>query len=313
MNVLYGIRIQKRPEYTSASIIALAVSAASTLVYTLAALWTYRKIYMIKSRDKMHRHYSESSTDTMKPETEQQRQQLLRLLLQEEGVKHGSPDTNQSTFKLEMPPSNHRTNSRSTMGTLKNLPRVVRDTHERTGSMYGPEGYNEPTAATAESVEEGRPSDSRIAPLPAIAYVPPQYNFDEAYIPGMVNTRSYSSHEAPPLANLPQLQEDGYPLEKAPPLKVLHPLERSENQYRIVEDHQPTIEHLMALREQSRSTSRVGTQRRESRRIEIELADRGRNRNRGLGREDLDGIEIVPSIKRVETDGWIRQTMSDDR
>ena len=310
--MLYNLGIHEHPEQTSPAIVALAFSASSTVVYGVAALWTYRNIYVVKARDKMHRHHPDSSADKMLPETEQQRQQLLRLLLQQENAKHGSPDAIQSTFQIGIPPSNDHRGSRSTMGTLRNLPRGARSAYEITNSVYGRQDYNEPLAAPMDSVQEETPLDPRIAPLQATAYVPPQSNYDDAYIPGIVNTRSYTPQEATPPANLPKLQENGYPLEKPPPLNEQHPLQRAENKYRIVEDHQPTVERLMIHHEQSRSASRASTQSRESRRMEIELADRGKNRSKGLGREDLDGIEIVPSIKRVETDGWAQQMMSND-
>lgn len=312
-NVLYNLGIHEHPEQTNPAIVALALSASSTVVYGVAALWTYRNIYVIKARDKMHRYHPDSSADKMLPETEQQeqqRQQLLRLL-QQENAKHGSPDANLSTFQIRIPRSNDHRSSRSTMSTLRNLPRVARSAYERTNPVYGRQDYNETLAAPMDSVEEETPLDPRIA-LPATAYVPPQRNYDDAYIPGIVNTRSYTPQEAAPPANLPKLQENGYPLEKPPPLNEQHPLQRAENQYRIVEDHQPTIERLMAHHEQRRSASRASTQSRESRRMEIELADRGKKRSQGLRREDLDGIEIVPSIKRVETDGWVQQMMSND-
>ena len=312
-NVLYNLGIHEHPEQTAPAIVALVISAASTVVYGVAALWTYRNIYLVKARDKMHRHHPDSSTDGMLPETEQQRQQLLRLLLQQENARHGSPDTNQSTFQIRLPPNNDHRSSRSTMGTLRNLPRVAHSAYEGTGSMYGRQDYNETLAAPMDPVEEETPPDLEIAPLPATAYVPPQSSYDDAYIPGIVNTRSYAPQEAPPAASLPKLQENGYPLEKPPPLKEQHPLQRAENHYHIVEDHEPTIERLMAPHEQSRSASRASTQSRESRRMEIELAGCGKNRSPGLRREDLDGIEIVPSIKRVETDGWVTQLMSNDR
>ena len=294
---------------------ALVISAASTVVYGVAALWTFRNIYLVKAREKMHRYHRDSSTDKMLPATEQQRQQLLRLLLQQENARHGSSDTNQSTFQIGLPPSSDHRSSRSTLGTLRHLPRAARNAYEGTNSRYGRQDYNEALAAPMDSVEEETPSDPRVAPLPATAYVAPQSNYDDAYIPGIVNTRSYTPKEAPPAASLPKLQENGYPLEKEkpPPLNEQHPLQRAENQYHIVEDHLPTMERLMAQHEQSRSASRASTQSRESRRLEIELADRGKDRGTGLRREDLDGIEIVPSIKRVETDGWERQLMSNDR
>ncbi len=310
-NVLYNLGIREHPEQTSPAVVAIAISAASTVVYGVAALWTFRNIYMVKARDRMHRHHPDASTDILS-ETEQQRQQLSHLLLQRECARHGSTDTNQATFRIGLPQSSDRPSSRSTLDTLRHLPRVARNAYERTNSMYGRQDYTEALAPPMDSVAEEAPSDPRIAPLPATAFVPPQSNYNDTYIPGIVNTRSYTPQEASPVASLPKLQENGYPLEKPPPLNEQHPLQRAENRYHIVEDHQPTIELLMARHEQSMSASRASTQSREIRRMEIELADRGKHRDKGLRREDLDGIEIAPSIKRVGTDGWASQMMSND-
>ena len=49
---------------------------------------------------------------------------------------------------------------------------------------------------------------------------------------------------------------------------------------------------------------------RESRRVEIEMESRGKaaaGDGGGGGRRDLEGVEVVPRIVRVETDGWERR------
>ena len=281
---------------------------------------------MVRTRDAMHRHYSTSSTDKIMPETEQQRQQLLRLLLQQEDVRNSSPDTNSSTFKLEWewPGNGDRRNSRSTLGTLKNIPRAARNVYEsRTNSSYGrQDSTNAPAAALMDSVAEEAPLNPRLAPLPATAYARSINNdYDDADNSGIVNTRSYTSQDPPPPPpppqnHLPQLQENGYPMEK-PPIQDLserHPLERRQNQYHMIEGDQPAIEfRIRQPGEQVRSVSRASTQSREDRRTEIELSERGRGREEGLKREDLDGIDFVPSIRRVETDGFERQITNHGR
>lgn len=161
-NVTYSLCIHSRsPQWTSSAIAAITISVASSLAYAVAALWTFRKIYMVRTRDAMHRHHSTSSTDKMIPETEQQRQQLLRLLLQQEDARNSNPDTNSSTFKLEWewPGNGDRRNSRSTLGTLKTIPRAARNVYESgTNSIYGrQDSANAPATAPMDSVAEEAP------------------------------------------------------------------------------------------------------------------------------------------------------------
>lgn len=273
---------------------------------------------MVRTRDAMHRHHSTSSTDKMIPETEQQRQQLLRLLLQQEDARNSNPDTNSSTFKLEWewPGNGDRRNSRSTLGTLKTIPRAARNVYESgTNSIYGrQDSANAPATAPMDSVAEEAPLNPRLAPLPATVYAPSiNSDYDDEDITGIVNTRSYTTQDPPPPPpqnHLPQLQKNGYPMEKPPiqDLNECHPLERRQNQYHMIEGDQPAIEFRMRQPgEQIRSVSRASAQSREDRRTEIELSERGRGREEGLKREDLDGIDFVPSIRRVETDGFGRQ------
>jgi len=81
---------------------ALALSIASVLVYTVLSLLTYRKIYIVKARDEMHRPTSPSKVAGYIPEDDQQRKQLLRLLQQQEETKPVSPESaTQNTFKID--------------------------------------------------------------------------------------------------------------------------------------------------------------------------------------------------------------------
>ncbi|KAL2038926.1 hypothetical protein N7G274_008266 [Stereocaulon virgatum] len=315
VNVLYHSYVHSgTPQWTSPAVAAMLTSSTSALAYALAATWTFRKIYIVRSRDVMHRHHSISSTDKMMPETELQRQQLLRLLQQQQDARNGSPEINSSTFKLEWewPGDGERRNTRSTLGTLRHIPRAARDLYEsRTNSMYGYQDPANSSPARMNPVAEEVPPNPGLAPLPSTAYSPRNNDHDDVQTPGIINARSYTqdSSPPPPQSHPPQLQENGYPLEKPPipDLNERHPLERRQNHYHMIEEDQPAIEFRMRQHgEQLRSASRASTQSREDRRMEIELSEMGRGRGVGLKRDDLDDIDFVPSIKRVETDGFGR-------
>ncbi len=278
----------------------MALSVISTLAYTVAVLLTFRKIYIVRARDAMHRYDGGSSSEGV-PETEAQIKQWQRLLSQREDAKKANQASSQQTFKLEWPGNGDR---RSTIGTLRNLPRAARHAYESRGnSMYGRQDPIASAATQMNPVAEEASLDRRLEPLPATAYVPP--NYDDH----IVNAR-YTTPETPqaPTPNLPQLQQNGYPLEKPPiqNLNAQHPVERNQNQYRMVDEGQPAIEYHMARAEEDpRSGGRGSTPSREERRMEIELADRGRGQD--LSRRHLDGVEVIKSIRRVETDGWGRR------
>lgn len=282
----------------------MALSVISILAYTVAALLTFRKIYIVRARDAMHRYHGGSSSERV-PETEAQIKQWERLLSQREDAKKANQASSQQTFKLEWPGNGDR---RSTIETLRNLPRAARTAYESRGnSIYGRQDTG-PAAPQMDPVAEEASLDPRLGPLPSTAYVPP--NYDEEHIPGILNTH-YATPETPqaPTPRLPQLQQNGYPLEKPTiqDFNAQHPLERNQNQYRMVDEHQPAIEYRMARpEEQPRSVSRGSTRSREDRRMEIELADRGRVQDLKSNR-NLDGVEVIKSIRRVETDGWGRR------
>ena len=251
----------------------------------------------------MHRHQPETGTDGMMPETELQRQQLLRLLLQQEDAKKTNLDNNQQTFKLEWPGNGD--NRRNTMTTLRNLPRAARAAYEnRSSASFMAQDPHSQAAMHMDPVTEEESLDPRIGSLPATAYVA-QHNHDDENIPGIVNTRypaPSQSQSSPPPPVLPQLQENGYPIEKSEVQDVRDPptIERSLNQYHVVDED----EWRRQADEGRRPTSSAD---RESRRKEIELADRGR-KYEGRRPSNLEGVEVIGSIKRVETDGWRRRS-----
>ena len=244
----------------------------------------------------MHRYHPDSSADKMMPDTDLQRQQLLRLLLQQEDVKKASPEGSQQTFKIDWPGSNGE--RRSTLGTLRNW-RGSRNGGERSSWLYNSQDNAPQPPMPMEVVAEEETMDLRIAPLEARAYVPPS-KYDDGNVPGIINTRSYIPPQprvSPISQHLPQLQENGYPIEKPDAHQYMR--EQSSphrDQYRMVDPN-----------EIPRSVSRASMQDRESRRTEIELSDRGWGKDEGMLRQDLEGVEVIGSIRRVETDGWGRR------
>ncbi len=311
INVLYSLSThEKSIQWNPSSIVALVLSIVSSVTYTAMALLTFRKIHIVRARDAMHRYHSDS-TDAMMPESELQRQQLLRLLLQQEDAKQQHPDNGQSTFKIDWPGNADR---RSTLVTLRNLPRAARNPNgNRNGDMYNGRDSSPPPLPPMDLVVEEASLDPRFGPsdgtlpLDPRTYAPSNNSYIDGDIPGIVNTRYNPSTRSPP-SNLPQLQANGYPIEKPEieDLDVQHPSQRPE--YHIVDENPRGRDQYRMLNEQEqRSHEAPRSRSRESRRMEIELADRGKGRVGGRRGQDLEGVEVIGSIRRVETDGWGRR------
>ena len=256
----------------------------------------------------MHRHHSDSA-DAMMPESELQRQQLLRLLLQQEDAKQQNPDNVQSTFKIDWPGNADR---RNTIVTLRNLPRAVRNSYgNRNSDLDSGQDVNPPPLPPIISVAEEASLDPRfgssdgVLPPDPQTYIPSNNSYSD--IPGIVNTRYDSPIRSLP-SNLPQLQANGYPIEKPEiqDVNVQHPSQRPG--YHIVDESPRGRDQYHMVKEQEQRRSDAPRSRsRESRRMEIELADRGKGRAEGGSRLELEGVEVIGSIRRVETDGWGRR------
>ena len=311
INVLYSLSTHdKSLQWTPSSIVALVLSIISSLTYTIIALLTFRKIHIVRARDAMHRYHSDS-TDAMMPESELQRQQLSRLLLQQEDAKQHNPDNGQSTFKIDWPGNADR---RSTIVTLRNLPRAARNPNGiRTSDLYSGQDVNRPPLPPMDAVAEEAPLDPRFGPsdgpLPVDprTYIPSNDSYIDADIPGIVNTRYSPSTRSPP-SNLPQLQANGYPLEKPEieDFEIQHPSQRPE--YHIVDENTRGRDQYRMLNEQGQRGNEAPRSRsRESRRMEIELADRGKVKDGSRRGQELEGVEVIGRIRRVETDGWGRR------
>ena len=311
INVLYSLSThEKSLQWTPSSIVALVLSIISSLTYTTAALLTFRKIYIVKARDAMHRYHSDS-TDAMMPESEQQRQQLLRLLLQQEDAKQQNPDNGQSTFKIDWPGNADR---RSTIVTLRSLPRAARNSNWNSNSdLYSGHDANPPPLPPMHSVAEAASLDPRFGPadgtLPPDAgtYISSNNNYVDSDIPGIMNTRYNPPTRFPP-PNLPQLQANGYPIEK-PGIEDMDVSPSSQRpEYHIVEEPTRGRNQYRMLNEQRQQSNEAPrSQSRESRRMEIELADRGKGRDGFKNGQGFEDVEVIGRIRRVETDGWGRR------
>lgn len=263
----------------------------------------------------MHRYHSDS-TDAMMPESELQRQQLLRLLLQQEETNKQHPDNGQSTFKIDWPGNADR---RSTIVTLRNLPRAVRNSYgNRNSDLYSGQEANPPPLppmpVLMDSVVEEASLDPRfgsldgVSPLDPRTYIPSNNSHIDGDIPGIVNTRYQSPIRSAPPSNLPQLQANGYPLEK-PDIQtnVVHPLSQRPEYHMVDQYARGRDQYRMVDEPGQRRNDAQRSRSRENRRMEIELADRGKGRDEGNQRRDLEGVEVIGSIRRVETDGWGRR------
>ncbi len=339
INVIYTISIQKTLSWDLHLLLALVLSVVSLLTYGVATLLTYRKIYIVRMRDGMHRHQAPASASKFLPETELQRQQLLRLLLQQQEDPKAttvSPQLgSEQTYKLDWPENQERNARRGTWNSMRGNPfsRSRRNSYNHSVSGGGPAGGPAypafgggaggvppiPSGNGVHAMDRGVPNiiveeatlqDSVISPLDPIVYGSamtqhePEVDHGEeedlADISGIVNT-PYSQVTAANTQPLPQLESNGYPAEKPAVYNIPQDRrpDRPYNNYTVVDSTE-------VVRGPSHASNHDRNQNRESRRMEIELADRRRDGTRA-SRQELEDVEIAGSIRRVETDGWGRR------
>ncbi|KAI4189193.1 MAG: hypothetical protein L6R41_001636 [Letrouitia leprolyta] len=295
------------------SVAALVLSIFSTTTYLTLSLLTFRKIHVVRARDAMHRHRSDSDSYHLLPEDEMQRQQLLRLLERRttsnnKTHKPNSAEASQSTFRIDLPESLRRMETRLT------APRnVYEGRNERNNSFndrsrnFSPLSQFASTRWTSSSYEPVAQENSQPSLLPQT----PPFQQSERLIP----ERNFSqSSQAPPYSP----GEVEAPIEKRGEIADLtgevHPLEREERarpQYRVVDA--PPDGRLLSpdpgLRKvgrgadgkENRDVRRQRSTSRESRRAEIEL-ERDLHGDAGK-RAELEGVRVSPRIMRVQTDG----------
>ena len=325
-NIVYWLSTHNTPkgksEWNIASVSALVLATLSSLVYAVLTLLTFRKIHIVRMRDSMHR-YRSSDTVNLLPEDEMQRRQLLHLLSQKEAGKP-SPAASQTTFKIDLPNELRRQASR--LGVHRSVYDGSRD-HGRSRSASEIPQLNHwglANTTTAQHETHRDQHESMLVSRSSIPSQPPQIptqiplaqtspfhtNATFPSSPQPYNTH-HTRHRSDSTASSTDDLDARYPPEK-PTLSQQHPLERdhpalsprppnilttshrrlsnrSQNEYRIV----PAEEAEEIIRRNSR----------ESRRTEIELQDRPSSR------QELEGVEVSPRIKRVETDGWGRSIM----
>lgn len=289
-NIIYNLKVHHKSDgqkpssssWSSASISALALATISTIIYTLLALLTYRKIRIVRMRDAMHRHTPDNEHIQLLPEDEQQRRQLLRLLRERDADRGVSPEASQSTFRIDLPENLRRSN------TLLSTPDSVYEARSRT--------Y---TSISDRPVYPSMPQPiSHLSPNPVVnqnlQIQPPDASFDRRPI------NMGSDYFVRGAAAVPHNSDPGKPNTRYPNEKVeeayggamllvngeRHPLERERAQY-----------HFETVEEQER---RRRSPSRENRRAEIEMG----SRNTGKGGAEIEGVAVTPRIARVETDGW---------
>ena len=257
-----------------------------------------------------------------------QRQQLLRLLLQQDGKKVSS-ELSRSTYRIDLPdmpgrvttflsapqhvyghdtrPSRSRSapiepfQERSvnqpspeppsvhiqepTLTSGNTFPQYAQDTTPPTISYdQNPEDYpHHPFPATSDYQTDPQEDYSQDPFRPDNGYEP---HPNDLGIEGLINTRSR-------VLSLPVEKRQ----QLARQLSSRHPAERAD--YHIVDPPVPqTTAHYTP-----QTVEEVNRLSRETRRTEIELEDRWRDKKRRADVE-IDGVEFTPRINRVATEGW---------
>lgn len=304
LNITFYLAVHNRAtsQWNSSSISAITLASISTLIYAVLSLITFRKIHIVRSRDAMHRHTADADSIHLDPEDEQQRQQLLRLLQQRDSTKKVSSEASESTFRIDLPDSFRRsTTLLSPPSNVYERNRIQSNVASSTFANWPP--YQTPTITTEPPILEIPRSHDLNPPIdPRLNHIQQAIphgtdgsgggggggsgGSSDFGVPGIVNTR-YPVDKA---------TEAGYSLGTHQHLlHERHPLERERAQYRMETEEEEE--------RRRRSLSR------ESRRVEIEMESRRsppekKETGKGNVRGELEGVEVVPRIIRVETDGW---------
>lgn len=266
-NVAYNLNIYPStiPHWTAASISALILSTISTLVYLTLALFTFRKIHIVRSRDAMHRHNTDG--EALLPEDEMQRQQLLRLLLQGDGKKT-STELGRSTYRIDLPTGPPRRTTTHLSAPQNVYTNDVRPNRSR--SAPAEEFRNAPANPLSPPTPSVRVEEPTLTSSNLYFHSP--YSQDpsppaEGYerhpndlgVEGIVNTRNRSP-------SFPQEKQEQLTRE----LSLRHPAERAN--YQLVDPPVPQL----GMQYTPQMVEEVNRLSRESRRVEIELEDRPR-------------------------------------
>lgn len=330
-NIIYNINIQPTsvPRWNASSIVAIILATVSTLIYLTFALITYRSIHAVRSRDAMHRHNTDG--EALLPEDEMQRQQLLRLLLHRDGKKVSS-EASRSTYRIDLPDTLRRVTTHLSAPqhvygfdtrSSRSRSAPIEPFQDRAGNQTSPE---------PPTVHIQAPTLTPTNTFPQVQYTQNTFPASNDYEP---NSNQYPQNTFPP-TNTYQTNQDDYPHSPLSPangyeshqndlgieglvnthsrtpslpkekqeqltrqLSARHPAERAS--YHIVDPPVPPVASYFT----PQSVEELNRLSRESRRAEIELEDRGRDKKRRADAE-IDGVEFTPRINRVATDGWGR-------
>lgn len=235
---------------------AIVFSILSVLVFGIQSLLTFRKIRLLRARDAQYKQTRPTNTSELLPESEQQRKQLLSLLLQQEDDQASIPDTQTAqTFKIDWP-GNHSSSSdrsrRNTINTLRSFSRFGTSSRyaSRRSSTFGitqpdhlPSSVDRvPTMIREESTMTdslgatvGRnlaPNAAPLAPPRPAVFTPRAHSalFHTADVDEGSRAPSYCEHAHPSMhidVQLPHFQPppqvNGYPVEKSRHLSCENP------------------------------------------------------------------------------------------
>lgn len=313
LNIIYNLKVHHESDgqkpstslWSSSSISALALATISTMIYTLLALLTYRKIHIVRMRDAMHRHTPDSEHVQLLPEDEQQRRQLLRLLRERDAGRGVSPEASQSTFRIDLPDNLRRSN------TLLSTPDSVYEARSRTytpisdrpvyPSMPQPIPHLFPNPVLNQNLEVQHPDAS---------FAPPPINMGSDYFvrgadavphnsdPGKLNTR-YPNEKAEEVYGGAMLLVNG----------EQHPLERKRARYHFETVEEQERRRRSASREDRRAEIEMGSRITSKGRAGIEM----RSQNTVKEKAEIERVAVTPRIARVETDGWGARLETDSR
>lgn len=304
LNIIYNLKFHQESDHqkpstslwSSSSISALALATISSVIYTILALLTYRKIHIVRMRDAKHRHTPDSEHAQLITEDEQQRRQLMRLLREHDAGRGVSPEASLSTFRIDLPEELRRSN------TLLSTPDSIYEARSR---LHTPISDRPVHPSMTQPIPH-------LFPNPFVNQNLQVQHFDPSFAPRPINMGSdyfVRGADAVPHNNDAGKPNTGYPTEKAEKVygsSMLlvdgeqHPLERKRAHY-----------HFETVEEQER---RGRSANRENRRTEIEMGSRITSKGRaeiGIGSQntvkdkaEIERVVVTPRIARVETDGW---------
>lgn len=103
-NTILTVELRDLKPLKAVSITVLCISVVSIAFYAVTSILTYRRVYLVSESDRLRRQRNGGSYEPIKmPETEAQRQQLLRLLLKRDVDRAPTPEAAQNTFRIDIP------------------------------------------------------------------------------------------------------------------------------------------------------------------------------------------------------------------